>query len=358
MRRPTARSITAVAAVALLAPLMAACGGNDKDSDTGSGSDSGTKAKDKASGQTLTIYSGRNEDLIAPLLEKLEKATGNKVEVRYGGSAELAAQLLEEGGKTDADLFLSQDAGALGALAKEGRLADLPQASLDKVDKAFRAEDGSWVGVSGRARVIAYDPAKVKKVPDSVHDLTKPEWKGKVAYAPTNASFQAFVTGMRVLEGDDATRKWLKDFKANDPQVYEKNTPVLAAVNDGKAELGLINHYYWYEKVAEEGADKVKAKLHYPTKGDAGALVNVAGVGVLKGSGESAAAEKAVDFLLSEEAQTYFSDETKEYPVAAGVKSNVEGLPPLDSIDAPDIDLSKLESLEQTLKMLQEAGMV
>ncbi|MFP3991747.1 iron ABC transporter substrate-binding protein [Streptomyces sp. E11-3] len=354
MRRPTARRITAIAAVALLAPLMAACGSDDKDSDSGSG----TKSKDKSEGQTLLVYSGRNEELIAPLLEKLEKATGNKVEVRYGDSAELAAQLLEEGGKTKADLFLSQDAGALGALSKEGRLADLPQASLDKVDKAFRADDGSWVGVSGRARVIAYDPRKVDKAPDSVHDLTKPEWKGKVAYAPTNASFQAFVTGMRVLEGDDATRKWLKDFKANDPQVYEKNTPALAAVNDGKAELALINHYYWYEKVAEEGADKVNAKLHYPTKGDPGALVNVAGVGVIKDSDESAAAEKAVDFLLSKEAQTYFSDETKEYPLAAGVTSNVKDLPPLDSIDAPDIDLSKLESLEETLAMLRETGIV
>ncbi|MFE2292489.1 iron ABC transporter substrate-binding protein [Streptomyces sp. NPDC059452] len=354
MRRTTSRRVSALAAVALLVPLAAACGSDDKEAAEPKAS--GTAAKEKSAGP-LVIYSGRNEELIAPLLEKLEKATGTKVEVRYGDSAELAAQLLEEGDKTKADLFFAQDAGALGALGKAGRLDALPQASLDQVDKQYRAEDGSWIGVSGRARVIAYNSDKVAKAPDSVKDLTKPEWKGKVGYAPTNASFQAFVTGMRVLEGDDATRTWLKDFKANSPQVYEKNGAVLEAVNDGKAELGLINHYYWYEKAAEEGADKLKAALSFPKKGDPGALVNVAGVGVLKGNDQSAAATKAVDFLLSEEAQTYFADETSEYPLAAGVTSKAD-LPKLETLGVPEIDLSKLESLEVTLEMLREAGMV
>ncbi|ARF71015.1 iron ABC transporter substrate-binding protein [Kitasatospora albolonga] len=354
MRRSTSRHLSALAAAALLVPLVAACGSDDKGATESK--DSGTTATEKAAGP-LVIYSGRNEELIAPLLEKLEKATGTEVEVRYGDSAELAAQLLEEGDKTKADLFFAQDAGALGALGKAGRLDALPQGSLDRVDKEYRAEDGTWIGVSGRARVIAYNSDKVAKAPDSVKDLTKPEWKGKVGYAPTNASFQAFVTGMRVLEGDDATRTWLKDFKANSPQVYEKNGAVLEAVNEGKAELGLINHYYWYEKAAEEGADKLKAALSFPKKGDPGALVNVAGVGVLKGNDQSAAAAKAVDFLLSEEAQTYFADETSEYPLAAGIKSKAD-LPELDTLGVPEIDLSKLESLEVTLEMLREAGMV
>ncbi|MFI8093094.1 iron ABC transporter substrate-binding protein [Streptomyces sp. NPDC086080] len=352
MGRNTMRRLTTLAAVALVAPLMAACGGEDEDKGTGSG------AKAAEQSGTLVVYSGRSEELIDPLLKKLEKATGTKVEVRYGDSAELASQLLEEGDRTKAGLFIAQDAGALGALAKEGRLQALPQKSLDKVDEAYRAEDGTWVGVSGRARVIAYNPEKTDKAPDSVHDLTKAEWKGKVGYAPTNASFQAFVTGMRVLEGDDATREWLKDFKANDPQVYEKNGAILDAVDSGEVTLGLINHYYWFEKAAEVGADKMTAELHFPVKGDPGALVNVAGVGVLKGGDQSAAAQKAVDYLLSAEAQTYFADTTKEYPLAAGVTSEVEGLPPLDSIEAPEIDLSKLESLQETLVMLQEAGMV
>ncbi|SEG24416.1 iron(III) transport system substrate-binding protein [Thermomonospora echinospora] len=338
MRPSVTRCISALALAAVLLPLGTACG---------IGSEAG-----------LVIYSGRNEGLIKPLLDKLEKAVGTDVEVRYGASAELSAQLLEEGDKTKADLFLSQDAGALGALAKQGRLEKLPQPTLDRVAKQFRAGGGEWVGVSGRVRVLAYHPGQVTKAPDSVHDLVKPEWKDKVGYAPTNASFQAFVTGMRVLEGDDATREWLKGLKANGIKAYDDNLALLDAVDSGQVALGMINHYYWYEKVAEKGADKVTAKLHYLPGGDPGALINVAGVGVLAGSEHNAAALKAVDFLLSKEAQTYFADETKEYPLASGVTSTVPDLPPLESLKAPEIDLGKLESLQQTLTMLREVGMV
>ncbi|MGW4031384.1 iron ABC transporter substrate-binding protein [Streptomyces sp. NPDC004838] len=353
MRRPLVRRGTALAISALLIPVLAACGGSDDKKDEKAKGDSKAESADE-----LVIYSGRNEKLISPLVEKLETATGTKVQVRYGDSAELAAQILEEGDRTKAGLFFSQDAGALGALSQAKVLAKLPQKSLDKVDAAYRGGEGDWVGVSGRARVIAYNPTKAPKAPDTVKDLTKPEWKGKVGYAPTNASFQAFVTGMRVLEGEDATLKWLKDFKANGAKPYEKNGAVLDAVDSGEVSLGLINHYYWYEKAAEVGADKLTAKIHFLPGGDSGALINAAGVGVLKNGGQSAAAEKAVEFLLSSEAQTYFADETKEYPLAAGVTSSVKDLPALDSLDAPEIDLGKLESLQQTLEMLKEAGMV
>ncbi|WP_101785244.1 iron ABC transporter substrate-binding protein [Nonomuraea indica] len=348
----TTSRFAALAAAALLAPALAACGGQGQEAAAGAPAAAARQAA------PLVVYSGRDEALVAPLLDKLERSIGGEVEVRYGDSAELAAQLLEEGDKSEADLFLSQDAGALGALAQQGRLEPLPQGSLDKVGRAYRAADGTWVGLSGRARVIAYNPGKIAKPPAGVRELTRPEWRGKVGYAPTNASFQAFVTGMRVLDGDDATRTWLKDFKANDPKAYEKNSAILDAVDSGEIAVGLINHYYWYEKAAEVGADKMTAKLHFPAKGDPGALVNVAGVGVVKGSDQAATAGKAVDYLLSAEAQTYFADKTKEYPLAAGVTSDVEGLPPLESLGAPEIDLGKLSSLQQTLAMLQETGMV
>ncbi|MFI6285098.1 iron ABC transporter substrate-binding protein [Streptomyces sp. NPDC051018] len=354
MRRPLVRRGTALAISALLLPVLAGCGGSDDKK-----SDSDPKAKSTAqSTDELVIYSGRNEELISPIIEKLEKATGTEVQVRYGDSAELAAQILEEGDRTKAGLFFSQDAGALGALSQAGMLGKIPQKSLDKVDAAFRGGQDDWVGVSGRSRVIAYNSKQVDKAPDSVKDLTKPEWKGKIGYAPTNASFQAFVTGMRVLEGDEATLKWLKDLKANGAKAYAKNGAVLDAVDKGEVSLGLINHYYWYEKAAEVGADKLTAKIHFLPGGDPGALINVAGVGVLKEGGQSAAAEKAVDYLLSAEAQTYFAEETKEYPLAAGVTSSVKDLPPLASLKAPKIDLGKLESLQKTLEMLKEAGMV
>ncbi|MCX4706155.1 iron ABC transporter substrate-binding protein [Streptomyces sp. NBC_01352] len=348
MRRPSARRITALVTAGLLLPALAACG---SDNDKGGSADGGDS--------TLVIYSGRNEKLVKPILDKLEKAVGSKVEVRYGDSAELAAQILEEGDRTKAGLFFSQDAGALGALSKEGMLAKLPQSSLDEVDPAYRGGAGDWVGLSGRVRVIAYNPDQVAEdeVPDSVHDVVKPEWKGKVGFAPTNASFQAFVTGMRVLDGDDATREWLKDLKASG-KTYANNLATLDAVESGEVSLGLVNHYYWYERVAEKGEAKVNAKLNFLPGKDPGSLINVAGAGILKDGGQTATAQKAVDYLLSEEAQTYFADKTKEYPLAAGVTSSVEGLPPFDSLNAPDIDLGKLESLQETLAMLQDVGLV
>ncbi|MCC3649945.1 iron ABC transporter substrate-binding protein [Streptomyces sp. S07_1.15] len=345
MRRlPARRRLAALAAAALLLPAAAACGGDDQ----------GDPGDDSA----LVIYSGRNEKLVKPILDQVEKAVGTKVEVRYGDSAELAAQILEEGDRSEAALFFSQDAGALGALSKEGRLEKLPEKTLGKVDPSYRSGKGDWTGVSGRARVIAYNPEKTAKAPDSVHDVTGAKWKGEVGYAPTNASFQAFVTGMRVLEGDDATRDWLKDLKANGAKEYANNLAVLDAVDSGEISLGLINHYYWYERVAEKGDDAVTAKLRFLPGGDPGALVNVAGAGVLKGSGQTEQARKAVDFLLSEKAQTYFAEETKEYPLAAGVDPETEDLPPLDSLDSPEIDLGELDSLQETLAMLQDVGMV
>ncbi|MFF5933311.1 iron ABC transporter substrate-binding protein [Streptomyces sp. NPDC012508] len=339
MRRPMARTLTALTAAALLVPAIASCG------------------SDEPAG--LVIYSGRNENLVKPLIEKLEKHLGTNVEVRYGDSAELSAQLLEEGDKTEAGLFLSQDAGALGALSKEQRLAPLPQVTLDKVDPAHRGSAGDWTGVSGRVRVLAYNPGQVTAVPNTVHELVKPEWKGKIGLVPTNASFQAFVTGMRVLEGDETTRTWLKGLKANEPKSYENNLKVLEAVDRGEVSLGLINHYYWFEQVAEKGEAKVNAKVHFLPKGDPGGLVNVAGVGILKGADakQAAYAQKAVDFLLSAESQSYFAEETKEYPLAAGVKT-AAGVPPLETLQPPKIDLGKLDSLKETLAMLQEAGLV
>ncbi|MGA4862205.1 iron ABC transporter substrate-binding protein [Streptomyces lavendulocolor] len=339
MRRPLARSLTALVAAALIGPMLAACGSDDP--------------------ADLVIYSGRNENLVKPLIEKLEKHLGADVEVRYGDSAELSAQLLEEGDKTEAGLFLSQDAGALGALSAEQRLAPLPKGTLDKVDPAYRGAAGDWTGVSGRVRVLAYHPGQVPTPPNSVHELVEPQWKGKIGFVPTNASFQAFVTGMRVLEGEDAARTWLEGLKANEPKKYENNLKVLEAVDKGEVPLGLINHYYWYEQAAEKGSDALKAKVHYLPKGDPGGLVNVAGVGILKGADKKQAeyARKAVDYLLGTEAQTYFAEETKEYPLAAGVTS-AEGVPPLETLQPPKIDLGKLDSLKQTLSMLQEVGLV
>jgi len=338
------RRLVAVLALATAAALTAGLAG------------CGAAAGSGPTEDELYVYSGRSKELVDPLLQEYAKDTGSKLFIRYGGSAELAAQLLEEGDRSEADVFFSQDAGALGALAKAGRLAALPQPVLDRVDPRYRADDGTWVGVSARSRVIAYDPAQVDDVPDSVLGLTDPQWKGKVGYAPTNASFQAFVTGMRTLLGEERTREWLTGMRANDIQAYENNIAVLDAVDRGEIALGLINHYYWYEKVAELGEDNVNARIAFLHDGDPGALVNVAGAGIVETTDKPDAAQRFVEWLLQERAQTYFAETTAEYPLLDGVPT-VAGLPPLGSLDGPEIDLSDLDSLDRTLALLDETGL-
>ncbi|MCW2615619.1 MAG: iron transporter substrate-binding protein [Frankiales bacterium] len=345
MNRTSRRLLAGLATAALLA--TAACGSDDEPGEGASGSDA------------LIVYSGRNETLIAPLIEQFTKATGIEVTPRYGGSAELAAQLLEEGDRTPADVFLSQDAGALGALEEAGGLETLPQTTLDRVPAKYRSAEGAWVGTSGRSRVLVYNPDLVPaaSLPKSVFDLTGPAYKGKVGYAPTNASFQAFVTGMRVSAGEERTREFLTAFQANEPQSFEGNVAVLEAVDAGTIPFGLINHYYLYERAAEAGGlDQVTARNYLFPGTDPGSLVNVAGVGILDGKG-STDAQAFVDFLVSEQGQTFFAEQTKEYPLVAGVPVELEGLPPLEQLGGPDVDLSQLESLDETLALLDEVGL-
>ncbi len=306
----------------------------------------------------LTIYSGRQKDLVGPLLDRYAKEEGVDVKVRYGGTPELAATLDEEGDATPADVFFSQDAGALGTLQKEGRLAKLPQALLGAVDERFRSRRGDWVGVSGRARVLAYNRGELKEseLPRSVLGLTAGRWRGKVGWAPTNASFQSFVTALRKSVGEDRAERWLRGMRDNDVQVYENNVAIRDAVAKGEIALGLINHYYVAEARAEEGPG-YPVGIHAPPGGDPGALVIAAGAAVLASADASEEARRFVRFLLSEEAQRYFADETKEYPLAAGVKPE-PGLVPLDEIEQPDVDLSDLADLQGTVELLERTGVL
>jgi iron(III) transport system substrate-binding protein len=305
------------------------------------------------------VYSGRSESLVGPLFEQFTAETGIAVEARYGDTAELAAQLIEEGDRSPAQVYFAQDAGALGAVAAEGLFASLPANVATLVPVNYRAQDGTWTGVTGRARVIAYDPEQVRadEVPDSIFDLTEPRWAGEVGIAPTNASFQAFVTAMRVAEGDDVTRAWLEGLVANDVQTFEKNGLILDAVDTGQVQLGLINHYYWYEKAAEVGAEAMRAQLHFTAPGDPGALVNVAGVGILANAAGNAAADAFVAWLLSPGTQQWFVENTFEYPLLPGIAA-IDGVPPLDTLRGPDAPLAELADLPGTLLMLEDVGLL
>ena len=320
-------------------------------SETASSPDSSSTSASEAG--SITLYSGRSEELIAPLLESFTAETGIEVNVRYGESSEMAATILEEGENTKADVFFSQDAGALGAVSGEAKTYPLPEDVLNLVPAKYRAQDGSWVGVSGRARVLTYNPELVTDLPKSVFDLADPGWKGRIAIAPTNASFQSFVTGMRVTQGEEATAEFLAAMKEN-AVLYEKNGQILDAVESGEVAAGLLNHYYWFEKAAEIGAENMKSKMNWFADGDAGNLVNVAGVSLLS---ENPNALVFASWLLGETAQKYFLEKTFEYSLTSDVSPDPT-LPKLSEINGPEIDLSDLSSLEQTLQLLTEAGLI
>ena len=348
------RSRLLLAVLAMLG-LVAACGDDSTSSVTTTTTSSATTTVTPSG--SITVYSGRNEALVKPILEQFTADTGITVGFRAGDSGTLGAQLLTEGKASPADVFFSQDAGALGAVAKAGLLDKLPAATVGLVPAAYSAEDATWVGVSGRVRVVVYNPSLAPTPPSTIDEVVDPKWKGKIGYAPTNASWQSFVTALRVLRGETGAKTWLEKFKANDPKPYNNNGAVRDAVNGGEISLGLINHYYLYEKIAREGASAVVAKNHYVTSGDVGGLVNVAGVGVLSSSKNKPAALALVDYLLGEKAQKYFAEKTFEYPLISSVAPSVD-VPKLDSLKPPAIDLSDLDTLEKTQDLLASVGLL
>lgn len=309
----------------------------------------------KAEANRLVVYCGRGEELIRPLIERFEQETGIDVSIRYAGTSELAATLMEEGANSPADVFFAQDAGALGALHRHDALAPLPADLLERVPARFRSPDGTWVGVSGRARVLVYNPERVAEadLPATLDALTDPAWKGRIGWAPENASFQSFVTALRIQRGDEAALAWLKGMQANEPLSYAKNSAIVAAVAAGEIDAGLVNHYYLYG--ARRSNPAIAARNHYFPETGAGSLVNVAGVGMLKTSRHSAEAERFIRYLLDPAAQAYFANETVEYPLIDGVALPAD-LKPLDTIATPDLDLNQLEDLEGTLSLIRQAG--
>lgn len=310
----------------------------------------------EAEPQSLTIYSGRSEELVGPIFEAFEKKSGIDLKVKYGDTAELASTILEEGERSPADVFLSQDAGALGALQRDGLFDKLPAAITTRVPAKFRSASGLWVGITGRARVLVYNTERLKAsdMPGSVLDLTQAKYKGKVGWAPTNGSFQSFVTALRKVKGQEPARQWLEAMKANGTKSYEKNSAIVKAVGSGEVDLGLVNHYYLVEIKKEDPA--IKAANHF-FNGDVGGLVNVSGAGVLKSSKNKKAALEFLEYLLSDEAQGSFAAGESEYPVVESVKASAE-LPPLETLSQPDIDLSDLDDLKGTLELLRQTGLL
>jgi iron(III) transport system substrate-binding protein len=317
--------------------------------------EAGSTPADPADGGQVTLYSGRAESLIAPLLERFERDSGVDVEVRYAGTPELAATLLEEGRRTRADVFLSQDAAALGAVSRAGLLRPLDEALLSKVAPELRSDRGDWIGVSGRARVVVYGTGRITEaeLPQDLEQVLEPRYRGRFGVAPTNASFQAHLAAFRAAAGAEALDRWLAGLVANEPRRYANNRAIVDAVIAGEIDWGLVNHYYLWGALRDR--PDAPAKNFFMPSGDVSSFVNVAGVGLLS---DDPAGLRLVEYLVGAEAQRYFAEETFEYPLAAGAAPAVD-LPPLDTLPLARVDFAALaENLEPTLQAIERSGLL
>ena len=317
--------------------LSAACGGSSESN-------------------TLTIYSGRSESLVAPIIQQFEGSSGANVLVKYANTPHLAATLLEEGERTPADVFFAQDPGGLGAV--ESMLAPLPEDILALVPDWAKSPSKRWVGLSGRARTVVYNTEELTEqdLPDDLFGFVESQWRGRIGWAPTNASFQTMVSAMRGIWGEEKTREWLEGINANDPKVYPKNTPIVAAAASGEIHVGFVNHYYLHRFLAEEGQG-FQARNYYPRSGGPGSVVMVAGAGILSNSDKRDLAQRFLRFLLSPVAQRYFASETFEYSIIDSIQAQ-GGQVPIADFSHPDVSVAVLSDLNGTQKLLQSVGIL
>ena len=345
-RRPlrsarSSRHRLAVAA-ALVASLLAAAACGD----------------DGGGGETLTVYSGRSEELVKPLIDRFEEESGIDVEVLYSDSADLARQIEQEGDNSPADLFFSQAPGPLGFLDDLGKFQALPAEILDQVEPQYRSTEGDWVGISGRVRVLVYDPERTPEdtLPSSVLDLADPEFAGRLGVAPTNASFQDFISFLRIELGDDQTQLFLNGLVTNGARTYPNNLTIVEAVGRGEIDYGLVNNYYNEELRAQDSS--LTTENHYFPDGDPGSLVLVSGAAIMTTSDHADAATRFIDFLLEPETQEYFANETFEFPLVAGVSPSAGQLP-LDEVASITTNLTLLgQRLGSTIAMIEGSGLV
>lgn len=311
-----------------------------------------------STGRSITVYNAQHEELLTALAPIFEKQTGIRVRLRNGKDFELGNQLVAEGDKTPADVFLTENSPAMSLVESKGLFAPLPAKTLDKIPANFRPTSGTWTGWAGRSSVLVYNTKKMHKhdLPASIMDLADPAWKGRTSFSPSGADFQAIVSAVLQLKGEKATAAWLKGLKANGT-VYQGNNVVMNSVNDGQVDTGIIYHYYWYRDQAESGQNSDHSKLHFFAKKDPGAFVSVSGAGVLKASKHKADAQKFVDFLVSVKGQQALANSyALEYPLNPAVSLKA-GVKPLSELDPPNVDVTKLNG-PKVIELLQKAGLL
>ncbi|GIW24087.1 MAG: iron ABC transporter substrate-binding protein [Meiothermus sp.] len=310
----------------------------------------------QAQQQSLTVYTGRGQGLVEPLVKQFEAETGIKVNVRYGRDAEILAALQEEGSRSPADIFWANTAGALGAASERGLFVRLGD-SITRIPTHFVPASRQWVPLTIRLRVLAYNPAKVKpeELPKSILDLPKlTQYKGRIGWTPTYSSFQDMIAAMIAIHGEARTRQWLNEMKALEPKAYASNPAMMEAIRSGEIDLGSTNHYYIQRFVRAGQA----IGTYYFADGDVGGLALVTGAGILKTNKNPAAANRFLLWLLSPKGQQFFTSEIIEYPVARGIVLTSNLLPINQAVaKSPKLDFEKLP-LDAALKLLREVGLL
>jgi iron(III) transport system substrate-binding protein len=344
-----ARSSATVMATLTVTALLAGCGSSD---------DSGSSGGASSDSGPLTLYNAQHDDLITAMVDGFTQQTGIEVELRSGDDAELANQIVAEGEASPADVFVTENSPSIDLVSEAGLLAPVEESTLAQVPSRYSPADGSWVGFAARSTVFAYNSGKLTEaqLPASLLDLADPAWKGRFGIAPGGADFQAIVSAVLALRGEDATRTWLAGLKEN-AQVYQGNTAVMTAVNQGELEAGVIYHYYWYKDRAEAGDNSSNVELHYFGNQDPGAFVSVSGAGVIASSDQPGEAQQLVAYLTSADGQRRSAESTAlEYAVGNDVPSD-EALPPLEGLQAPEVDPGTLNGPKVT-ELMQEAGLL
>ena len=309
---------------------------------------------------SLVVYSGRSDKFIKPVLENFTKQTGIKVTVHAGKSTALLNKLKVEGERTDADLFISNDAGTLQKGSSLGLFGKIPESVAGQIEKNYRAEDDTWIGLSARARVLVVNKnSKLANDLDSVFDLADPKLKGKLGITnSTNESYIAGVTVYMLAADKSKTEAWLEGMKANvGGKVFNKHSKIVKAVADGKLDAGLVNHYYIFRHLDKHPDAPVKLVMPDQKNDQMGVAWNVAGIAVSKHSKKQALAQKLIEFLVSEKGQKQFSEVNREYPTRKGVAAS-DKVPAAGSFKIANIPMSKLGThRNETIDLIEKVGM-
>jgi iron(III) transport system substrate-binding protein len=313
---------------------------------------------DAGDGPVLTLYNAQHADLMKAMTDGFTKETGIRVEFRQGSDFDLANQIAQEGDASPADVFATENSPAMSLVDSKGGFAKLDDATVAQVPAEYVPSSRNWTGFAARETVLIYntDALTEADLPKSIMDLSQPTWRDRIGVAAAGADFQAIVSAVLDVKGEAATAQWLAALKTN-AKIYENNIAVMKAVNSGEIDAGVIYHYYWYKDQAESGASSAKTKLKFFGNQDPGAFISVSGIGVVKASDEQKNAQRLVEYITSKAGQQIMADgDALEYTIASGVAANPK-LTPLADLDAPKIDIAKLNG-PKVVELMQNAGLL